>query len=136
MRGHFGSELERKAQTVLALKRDNADAITAYATKTRGRPIPEREGARFAWDEEAKMFLTTSSKSEIQSGKKTQERAELVRAAIRQDCSLTHSELTARIAELEGIKPDAAKKRIAVLRREGFVKVVAATCYYAKGDIL
>ncbi|NDV61255.1 AAA family ATPase [Puniceicoccales bacterium CK1056] len=133
MRGHFGSELERKAQTVLALKRDNADAVTVYATKTRGRPIPEREGSRFAWDEDAKMFLSVANKGKIQSEQKTVERAQLVKDALRNDCSLSHTELTARIAELEHIKTDAAKKRISTMRKEGFLQIVPATGFYTKG---
>ncbi len=46
-RGHLGSELERKAETVLALSKKEEVITVESSGKTRGCPIPN--GVRFAW---------------------------------------------------------------------------------------
>jgi hypothetical protein len=134
MRGHLGSQAERKAETVLTAKR-TGETIAIYATKTRHRPIPEAAGSRFAWDEEAGGFATVATVAEERADRKAEERRELARAIFAgQADGLTHAEAVARIVELEAIKADAAKKRLAVLRNQGFLAVQVATgLYHLKG---
>jgi hypothetical protein len=57
-RGHLGSQLERKCETVLKLEMDQ-DLVTAlYSSKKRGAPILKSDGPRFAWDKVAEMHTT------------------------------------------------------------------------------
>lgn len=54
-RGHLGSQLERKAETVLQLEM-NEDLVTAmYSTKKRGAPIRKDDGPRFSWNDDRGM---------------------------------------------------------------------------------
>lgn len=133
MRGHLGSQAERKAETVLTAKR-NGDLFTVYATKTRHRPIPEAHGARFKWDEDAAMFLTVASAAEVREDRKAEEHSQLARDAFAgQPPSIQYKDLCARIMELAAVKIDAAKKKVSTLRAAGFVEVQAGTGLYKLG---
>jgi len=132
MRGHIGSQAERKAETVLTLKRQADGAIVAFSTKARHRPIFEKEGPRFDWNDEQAMFCSIESVANIRSDAKAEQRKELARAIFAgQRDHLSHAEAVSRIMELEGIKQDAAKKRLAVLRNERFVRLGSMSGNYS-----
>lgn len=58
MRGHLGSQLERKAEVNIALDK-NADGVTtAYTATSRRAPIFKSEGAKFSWSNAAGMHMT------------------------------------------------------------------------------
>lgn len=58
-RGHLGSQLERKAESVLQLDKDDDTQVTAiYSTKKRGAPISKTDGPRFAWDVDQAMHCS------------------------------------------------------------------------------
>ncbi|MCC5841432.1 MAG: AAA family ATPase [Opitutales bacterium] len=129
MRGHLGSQAERKAETVLTARRSD-EIITVYTTKTRHRPIPERDGARFRWDDKVGMFVTEEAATTVKSNRKAEERKVLGDAIFDgQAPGLTHAEVVARIVKLENVKTDAAKKRLAVLRDKGFIHTTATGLY-------
>jgi len=58
IRGHLGSQIERKAETVLQLSMDD-DLITAiWASKKRGAPLRKEDGPRFKWNDSRQMHTT------------------------------------------------------------------------------
>jgi len=81
-RGHLGSQLERKAESVLQLEKDD-EAVTAWLSMARHGFLPKNQGQRFAWDEEVKMFMPVQGtrKEAKQSAKAEVEREELERLA-------------------------------------------------------
>jgi hypothetical protein len=66
----------------------------------------------------------------IISDRKAEERWELARDIFAERQGLTHAEAVARIVEIEAIKPDAAKKRLAVLKKGGIVSIQNGTGQY------
>jgi hypothetical protein len=71
-RGHLGSQLERKAETPLRLEKD-ADGVTVmFADRARTSHITKDNGPRFAWSDEAKMHVstTTAFKSTTKAGQR------------------------------------------------------------------
>jgi hypothetical protein len=48
-RGHLGSQLERKAGTVLFLEKDSNEIVTVYSHRTRNAPVFKHEGPAFTW---------------------------------------------------------------------------------------
>ena len=57
MRGHLGSQLERKAESNLRLSKD--DQVTViFSEKMRKAPILECDGPRFEWSDEAGMHVS------------------------------------------------------------------------------
>jgi hypothetical protein len=74
-RGHLGSQLERKCETVLKLEMDE-DMITAvYSTKKRGKPIPKHDGPRFAWSTEHEMHRTVGDWQAMAAASRAEKKA-------------------------------------------------------------
>lgn len=65
MRGHLGSQLERKAESNITLKKTE-DVTVVFSEKMRRAPILEKEGPRFRWSDKEGMH-TSLSVSETQS---------------------------------------------------------------------
>jgi hypothetical protein len=61
-RGHLGSQLERKAETNLALLKDDHGVTTIYTSSARHAPIPKKDGPRFKWDSSAAMHMSCETK--------------------------------------------------------------------------
>ncbi len=62
VRGHLGSQLERKAETNLTL--DKEDGVTVvWSAKQRRAPIDKKTGPRFAWSDQLKMHVTVTADS-------------------------------------------------------------------------
>ncbi len=59
-RGHLGSQLQRKVETDLRLKKESKTVTVVFTepSGTRGAPVFEEDGPRFAWDQDAHMHLT------------------------------------------------------------------------------
>ena len=57
MRGHLGSQLERKAESNLRLRKSDETTVI-FSEKMRKAPILERDGPRFSWSDEAGMHLS------------------------------------------------------------------------------
>jgi phage/plasmid primase-like uncharacterized protein len=58
-RGHLGSQLERKAETNLAMEKDKDDESSLiFSTKNRRAGIPKHLGIAFKWDDELKMHVS------------------------------------------------------------------------------
>ena len=135
MRGHIGSQVERKAAAVITLKKDSTGAISAFSSKARYAPLIESKGPRFEWNDELMMFTSIESRSEQRTTAKLAERIRLAHDMFLKEPGLSHGQAVERIIELEGVKTDAAKKRLAALRRDGVVYVQGATGLYHKGDV-
>lgn len=58
-RGHFGSELERRAETNLTINLTTTSR-TVYSRSARDCSIPESAGTRFMWNEDAHMFMSAT----------------------------------------------------------------------------
>ena len=79
MRGHLGSQLERKAESNLRLKR-SGEITVVYGDKMRGAPVPEATGPRFQWDVMADMHMSTASKAKTRDDLKREKLRDLAEA--------------------------------------------------------
>ena len=59
MRGHLGSQLERKAESNLVLKKTE-EVTVVFSEKMRRSPILEKDGPRFRWSDEEGMHVTAN----------------------------------------------------------------------------
>ena len=70
-RGHFGSQLERKAETNLRLSKDKDDGVTTiFSEKSRHAHIPKALGPRFVWSEDEQMHVTAGPRAPAHRPKK------------------------------------------------------------------
>lgn len=99
-RGHFGSSWDRKAESVIHLKRTE-DVTTVKSKKSRRAPITDGDGVAFEWSEELKMHMTAESpakqKAEDNEKKRAVERSQRVKAVFGNSKELGYAEIKAQI---------------------------------------
>jgi hypothetical protein len=108
MRGHLGSQLERKAETALRLAKDSSSGITTIWTE-RGRHchIYKHQGVCFRWDETEERHVLFRRDAGCQ-GKVEKDVADLFSGKE----SHTYKSLCDAIMSKAGVKIDAAKKHV------------------------
>ncbi|MBC2601770.1 toprim domain-containing protein [Puniceicoccus vermicola] len=74
MRGHLGSYLERKSETVLRMEREpDGETTVIYTAKTRRAPIPKLQGIRMKWNDQAGMHVQVESAMAAKADAKAEE---------------------------------------------------------------
>jgi hypothetical protein len=122
MRGHLGSQLERKAETPLRLQKDaNTGIITMWSDRARHCHIPKSQGSCFVWSDEAQMHVSCGDASEVRlTGNRRKFEGEVV-AAFGEAVTLAYKQLTEQIVKTTGLRIDAAKKRVKSYLDEGLI---------------
>jgi hypothetical protein len=128
-RGHLGSQLERKAETNLALEKDEDGSTVIYSAKNRRADIPKNIGPRFRFDTAVGMHVTIPSR---QSARDAAARAELL--CIAQDAfgkrpAMRYSDIQVRLQKVLALKERSAKRKIADMKRLGVIKASVAGLY-------
>ena len=126
MRGHLGSQLERKAETPLRLAKDSSGITTIWSEKCRHNHIPQNQGLCFNWSDEAGMHISCGSSQDIKaSAKRSKLIDEAERAFDDADC-MTYTDFVARI--MTAALPDGkkmarstAENRVANYAAEGVI---------------
>ena len=120
LRGHIGSELQRKAAGILSIEKDdNPEYSVVKALKVRdGSPL-DVPMMLFGWDKAEDMHVHRGEKSkEDKERRKTDELIGVVREAFRKNLKLTYQELCeVLMCEME-IKDRTAKKYIAYMKEQ------------------
>lgn len=118
LRGHIGSELQRKAAGILSIETDdNPEFSVVKAIKVRdGSPL-DVPTMLFGWDKEADMHVYRGEKSkEDKEKRKTDELITVVKGTFRNKIKLSYQELCAVLMREMEIKERTAKKYIAYMR--------------------
>jgi hypothetical protein len=114
MRGHLGSQLERKAETNLRLEK-NADGVTVvYSDRARHAHIPKEKGTCFKWCDEAQMHVSTSTARDAKFEARKEELrtfAEEIFRKVKDPFGFSWAEMHRKIEKLAKLKPDGARKR-------------------------
>ena len=120
LRGHIGSELQRKAAGILSIEKDdNPEYSVVKALKVRdGSPL-DVPMMLFGWDKQADMHVYRGEKSkEDKEKRKTDELLSVVKSAFRTKVRLSYQELCdVLMCEME-IKDRTAKKYIAYMKEQ------------------
>jgi hypothetical protein len=106
-RGHLGSQIERKAETVLQLKKNPDEVVTMFTSKSRRAPILESNGPRFRWCDEKKMHVSCLSKTDEKDDADNARITEIVAMiwGVNPSDPLTYSELISEICKVSaGLK--------------------------------
>lgn len=123
LRGHIGSELQRKASGILSIeKEENQDCSVVKALKVRdGSPL-DIPLMTFKWDKKEDMFMYSGEKSKEDKDKwKKDELITVSRQIFHGHDKLTYSELVVLLKEEMDIKDRTAKKYIAHMKELGIV---------------
>ena len=113
-RGHLGSQLERKAETNLRLKKDDNEITTMWCDKNRRAPIPEKTGPRFAWSNLKSMHVSVATVDQCRTTLQAEDSIMKVMEAFRMSgkTGLHYAELIRAIAAVPGVKSESTAERI------------------------
>ncbi len=121
-RGHLGSQLERKAESNLRLKK-NGDTITLFSEKMRRGSILEKEGPTFSWDNTAMMHLSCANKGSPKEMAKLEKLKAMVEEVNTHSGKtvLRYSEVTKILIEVAHISADHASTRFTEFKKAGLI---------------
>ncbi|SET26401.1 MULTISPECIES: bifunctional DNA primase/helicase [unclassified Prevotella] len=120
LRGHIGSELQRKAAGILSIEKDdNPEYSVVKALKVRdGSPL-DVPMMLFGWDKAEDMHVYRGEKSkEDKEKRKTDELIAVIKEAFRNSFKLTYQELCEVLMREMEIKDRTAKKYIAYMKEQ------------------
>jgi hypothetical protein len=138
LRGHLGSELQRKAAAILSIEKDENPQISVVkALKVReGSPL-DVPLIQFAWDRKKSMhtYLGEKPKEEKEKRKET-ELAGVARAIFSKQRYCTYADLCGQIQSILDVRERTAKNYIRFMRdREIIRKDADRTDYFIIGHI-
>ncbi|KKY61327.1 topoisomerase [Tannerella forsythia] len=136
LRGHIGSELQRKAAGILSIETDdNPEYSVVKVIKVRdGSPL-DVPMMLFGWDKEADMHVYRGEKSkEDKEKRKIDELIAVVKEAFRNKITLSYQELCEVLMREMEIKDRTAKKYIAYMKEQ---RILAqdSNGNYQKGEL-
>jgi hypothetical protein len=138
LRGHLGSELQRKAAAILSIERDEEPHISVIkALKVRdGSPL-DVPLIQFAWDKERAMHTYLGEKpKEEKEKRKESELVNVARSVFGKQRFCTYLELCEQIQTILEVKERTAKSYIKFMReREIVLKDPSNESYYIIGHI-
>ena len=136
LRGHIGSELQRKSAGILSIEKDdNPEYSVVKALKVRdGSPL-DVPMMLFGWDKELEMHVYRGEKSkEDKEKRKTDELISIVMEAFQSNRRLSYRELCDVVMREMGVKERTAKKYIAYMREQRILSQDTAG-NYQKGEL-
>lgn len=135
LRGHIGSELQRKSAGILSIEKDdNPEYSVVKALKVRdGSPL-DVPMMLFGWDKTMDMHTYRGEKSkEDKEKRKMDELTAVVREAFRGRSKFSYQELCEVLMQEMEIKDRTAKKYIAYMKEQGLL-IQGSDGNYQKGD--
>jgi hypothetical protein len=138
LRGHLGSELQRKAAAILSIERDDAPQISVLkALKVRdGSPL-DVPLIEFAWDKELQMhtYLGEKPKEEREKRKET-ELAGVARTIFGKQRYCTYVDLCEQIQSILDVKERTSKSYIKFMREKDIIlKDPSNASYFIIGNL-
>ena len=136
LRGHIGSELQRKSAGILSIEKDdNPEYSVVKALKVRdGSPL-DVPMMLFGWDKELEMHVYRGEKSkEDKEKRKTDELISIVTEIFQSNRRLSYQELCDVLMREMGVKERTAKKYIAYMREQRILSQDTAG-NYQKGEL-
>lgn len=136
LRGHLGSELQRKSSAILSIERDKEPNVSVVkALKVRDGSPFEVPLMQFAWNKEARMHLYLGEKSKVdKEDRKREELKRIVAEIFAQSPPMPYNELMQKIVESSGVSERTAKSYIKYMREnELIVKDVYNDSLYLEG---
>jgi hypothetical protein len=128
-RGHLGSQLERKAETNLALEKDSEEVTVIYSTKNRRAGIPKSIGPRFRYSAEAGMHVSVESQQQAKDECDRQQLTELAQDIFGQRPAMRYSEIQPTVKKALTVSDRTAERKVMRMRELGIIKRSVAGLY-------
>ena len=138
LRGHLGSELQRKAAAILSIEKDTDPSVSVVkALKVRDGSSLDVPIMQFAWDKDAGMHVYLGEKPKEEKEKRKEDELVAVARDIfgRQDF-ITYVDLAEQIQAILDVKERTAKSYIKFMReKEIILKDPSNQSYYIIGNL-
>lgn len=141
-RGHLGSQLGRKAETVLALEKDEDEVITVFTSASRGQGISQKNGPRFEWSTKDNMhtLVQGSYSQDLAQSRAVTKKAglsQLAWQAYNNDTGrqMAYKDLTDAVARLARVSDSTAKRKINEMIKYQIIQKSTADHLYMLGVI-
>ena len=134
LRGHIGSELQRKSAAILSIEKDENPALSVVkALKVRdGSPL-DVPLMLFGWDREKEMHVYRGEKSPEDKEKwKLTELGQIAKEVFHAQEHLSYNELVERIMQTVDVKDRTAKNYISYMRNNGIIEQQTNNLYNLK----
>lgn len=134
LRGHIGSELQRKAAAILSIEKDENPALSVVkALKVRdGSPL-DVPLMLFGWDKEKDMHVYRGEKSqEDKEKRKHTELTQVAKEVFRLQERLSYNELVAQIMQTVEVKDRTAKSYISYMKTNEIITQDNNNFYHIK----
>lgn len=128
-RGHLGSQLERKAESNLALEKDSEETTVIYSTKNRRAGIPKATGPRFRFDTAAGMHVLTASRESVKDQQKKERLTRFAEDLFNGRSALRYKEILSALPQLAKCGLTTAETRISDMVRLGVISKSVAGLY-------
>jgi len=112
-RGHLGSQIERKAETNLALEKDADETTVIYSVKNRRAGIPKKLGPRFKFSTEAGMHISVESRRSTKDAKKREQLLTLAEDIFGDHPAIRYTDLIATLMNRLRASDATAERRLA-----------------------
>ncbi len=136
LRGHLGSELQRKSAGILSIEKDDQPGVSVVKVlKVRdGSPL-DVPLIQFAWDKKEEMHIYLGEKTKEEKEKrKENELTSAAKALFTQKRHYTYQELTEKLQEYLDVKERTAKGYIKFMREKDIIlKDPSKTNYFVIG---
>lgn len=136
LRGHIGSELQRKSAGILSIEKDeNSEYSIVKALKVRdGSPL-DVPIMLFGWDKNENMHVYRGEKSnEDKEKRKTNELVSIIKVAFKNTSQISYQDLCNIIMQEMEIKDRTAKKYIAYMKEQNILDQ-DSNGNYKKGEL-
>lgn len=138
LRGHLGSELQRKAASILSVERDDDPAVSVVkALKVRDGSPFDVPLMQFSWDKDAGMHAYLGEKpKEIKEKRKENELLAIAKDIFRFQSHFTYAELCEQLQLSLDVKERTAKSYIKFMREKDIItKDADNSNYFITGHI-
>jgi hypothetical protein len=124
-RGHFGSELERKAESNLRLEKNGDEIITLWSERSRQASLPKERGITFKWDAVEMMHTSCEPSRNVKANakvRKLQTLAEEIFNCQEAVGGMTWTQVHERIELLCEVKREGARRQFNELKESKIIK--------------
>lgn len=131
LRGHIGSELQRKAAAILSIEKDENPAYSVVkAIKVRdGSPL-DVPMLLFTWDKQKDMHVSAGEKpAEDKEKRKKEELQGIIKEIFRSRKKITYTELVTELMQAMDIKERTAKSYISYMKTNGMLNQDSSNNY-------
>ena len=123
VRGHLGSQLERKSESNLALEKDANEVTVIYSTKQRRAPIPKSTGPRFKYDTSAGMHVSVECRREEHDEQERETLQELAEEIFGERPGMRYSEIISSLkSKFPKLSDSTLDRRFKRMRDLGVIK--------------